>query len=249
MGFQPQVRFDDRHSALALECGMQPTHARNLARFVQRQFKGKPLLVLVRASKSAALAHHGQPGFLPKPIDVKTKSGPDGSLSAGSENFFSDYDLLGVWERRDAAYVKLRSDGGRESRGHVYYRLFTGNWIDAEAKERGTGKQLFDLAAVHRLEPAAPAHLSEAIGTKDPALNEFLRQINLHVCGTQDPRQFMFQHGSQDGFRLGGRPLLPIGKDERVLVFEPDGTISKLVGRAQVKGYYLENNLTWIYRD
>ncbi len=228
MRTQPQSNFGAADVALAAECGMEPRHAKKLTLFVQGEYRRKPLLIIVRASNPAGLQHHGRiaEGYFPKPGWVDQKTGPSGDAAVGGRHYYSDYDLQGVWERRD----------------QTYYRLFSGSCVDPEVH----ASKIADLKA---REPGLAGQFTEPIGNLAPAAFDFLRELNLFVCETTNVGMWMFQHGANDGFLWNGRPVLDVKADDAFLVFEPSGTMHRTQGRAQLKAYYRNHKLSWAYRD
>ncbi len=78
-----------------------------------------------------------------------------------------------------------------------------------------------------------------------PGLGEFLRVLNLYVCGAGKPK--MFIHGAQDDFVIDETPQLMPKRTERYAIFEPDGTLRLAEGSRQLMLYYAEHGMRWRY--
>lgn len=77
-------------------------------------------------------------------------------------------------------------------------------------------------------------------------LNPFLNEINKYVCRTFGDRD-MFQHGSEDDYRLAGRPKLAL-KDTNFAAFDHTGDVTIMTDLAALKGYYHSRpGLAWVW--
>jgi hypothetical protein len=106
--------------------GMTTRHAGQLCAFVQGMYRKRKLLVIVRGANAASLLHHGRPNHFPKPVlppdpakDPLRKSGARGRFKEAGKQYFSDYDLQGVYEQRHTGdFVRFFvSSGGTDFRG------------------------------------------------------------------------------------------------------------------------------------
>ncbi len=211
----PFVRVNpanDRHARfIRTIIGMQPDHAVRLLDFANGTFRGRRLIIVVRASNPLSLQYHGLPDHVPKPPTFKDKIGESGrspmpSPSAGY--YISDYDLHGVYEHRGMHTM---------ANGHqfdAYSRLYVNNHVAAGSVQIGS----------------APAGR--------PDVNPFLKALNAHVC--PGPQAF-FQHGADDDYRAGGRSAHELeGRDPAIdrhhLVVEHTGN-AYLLRPAEVVQY------------
>lgn len=91
--------------------GMTTYHATRLTLFVNRAYKNKSLLIIVRGSNPASLPHQKNSNMGPKPYTVSTKIDDSGTVVTDKGVFYSDYDLMGVYEQRHMGdFVRLYTD-------------------------------------------------------------------------------------------------------------------------------------------
>jgi hypothetical protein len=211
----PFVRVNpasDRHARfIRTIIGMQPEHAVRLLDFANGAFRGRRLILMVRASNPLSLQYHGLPNHVPKPPTFKPKIGESGRtpMEAPAQGYYiSDYDLHGVYEHRG---VHTMSTGQQFD---AYSRFYVNNHVDVKSVQIGS-------ATAGR-----------------PDVNPFLKALNAHVC--PGPQAF-FQHGADDDYRAGGRSAHELeGRDPAIgrhhLVVEHTGN-AYLLRPAEVVPY------------
>ncbi len=115
-----------------LDHGMNPAHAHKVAEFVQRIYRRKLLLLIVRAGKQTGLQWHKYPHAYPKPLHVKDKVPREaGWVRVGGKVYYSDYDLQGVFELSRHGYTRLETGqhgslGAESTDRHDVFDLNTG---------------------------------------------------------------------------------------------------------------------------
>jgi hypothetical protein len=104
--------------------GMTTRHASRLCAFVQGMYRQRRLLVIVRGANPASLQHHGRRNHFAKPVPpphvpegAPRKSGERGRFKEDGKQYFSDYDLQGVYERRHTGdFVRFHVSSGQGDR-------------------------------------------------------------------------------------------------------------------------------------
>ncbi len=213
--------IDANDPAVKSALGMNPQHLARLNAFAQGAYPicgGRGLLIVVRGSNPVSLRHQGRRNHFPKPAGLDEKSGETGRVKQNGRQFYSDYDLQGVYERRH--------DGS-------YQRLFVGTkmskeWV-AERTEK-LGRPPGD--------PFGGRHAA------DPHRNVFLHKLNQTVCPNLD----LFQHGSNDDFLgPGGRGRRKPEPDEVFLAVEPDGGTWLIPSPEALRKFYAARGVSWNY--
>jgi hypothetical protein len=201
--------------------GMKRYHAGRLCWFCQGVYKGKPLLMIVRGSNPASLQFQGRANHFPKSADVNSPSGERGRVKIDGAQFYSDYDLMGVYEKRDEAY----------------YRLYIANTAHIKAIEPD-----------HRT--ATQKAVMENV-TSLPNTNPFLQLLNSSVEPRNpvgDERACLFQHGSNDDYMLAGRMKNDSDKIGDVfLAFCPDGKAYLLPDQSALRAFYERYRISYNY--
>jgi hypothetical protein len=135
--------------------------------------------------------------------------------------YYSDYDLMGVYEKRDEAY----------------YRLYIANTAHIKAIEPD-----------HRT-PAQKAVMANA--TSLPNTDPFLQLLNASVEPRNpagDERVCLFQHGSNDDYQLAGRMQNNSDKIGDVfLAFAPDGKTYLLPDQSALRAFYESYRISYNY--
>ncbi len=204
-----KISVNDRR--LEASTGIRKQHAANLMAFCQGIYEGRQLLILVRGANPESLQWHNAPGHKPKPLTLKAKTsqGSQGRVKEGGDYYYSDYDLLGVYELLDNG---------------TYQRTYIHN----AGPKPGT--------IIDQQQWSADAH--EALSQ-----NSFLQEINKYVC----PGLRLFQHGTNDDFRLSGAAGNPLREGESALAFEHTGDLFLLHGTLEMRDYYHARRICWIY--
>ena len=92
-------------------------------------------------------------------------------------------------------------------------------------------------------QPSAGIGSASVVNTR---LNPFLNEINKYVCRTFGDSD-MFQHGSEDDYRLAGRPKLAL-KDTNFAAFDHTGDVTIMTDLAALKGFYHSRpGLAWVW--
>ena len=248
-------------------CGMQRRHAEAILSFCQGAYRARSLIIVVRAGNPESLTLQGVEGHEPKPFSVKEKTRRSGRVRVTKDGpfFYSDYDLQGAYE--------LRHTGD-------YVRFYVGNYVLPLTKDEVKAPATATIPIVRKpggtasfavksreapktasfnalVRDALPAE--KPIGTAasvDPVANPFLNAINQAVCRRfRDPD--MFQHGTQDDWRVAGRPaneeiteegVRKTLKDDCYLAFEHTGAVYLLPNVVALRRYYeSRRGMTWIY--
>ena len=160
--------------------GMELVHAKRTLAFCKGHYRQRELLIIVRKSNPLSLRYHGVPNYFPKPVTIKAKISKTTGWSYAVDD--DDKEIPGP---RFISDYDLHGVYERRHTGN-YDRLYVSNYIDYTSKTTGT---------VTRIGSLTQASIPN---------NPFLRELNGYVCSAGRGRN-MFQHGTEDDFRVAGR--------------------------------------------
>jgi len=223
------------------KAGIAPRHGEAMARFAKR----KRQFLIVRHGNPKGLKHHGKPGFKPKPVDIKAKTGPDGIVQGPPRR--SDYPNDEAFERANKAWTddfdvdadgkwqsKKKFDDGTskyttDENGHVI-NTKTGDKYHPDYDMHGRYTEDGTSVDMGKGEPYnVPAQQKNA--------DDYRQELNDGIGADDD----MIQHGSQDEWVGADGPEPP------VRIIDPDGNITDLEDEQAMKEFFekQDNELEW----
>lgn len=214
--------------------GMELVHAQRTLAFCKGLYRRRELLIIVRKSNPLSLQYHGVPNYFPKPVTIKAKISKTTGWSYAMDK-----------NGREVPGPQFISDydlHGVYERRHTgnYDRLYVSNYIDYESEVTG---------AITRV-----GSLTQSLIPNNP----FLRELNGYVCSAGRGRN-MFQHGTEDDFRVAGRSGHRIfdsdsALDERGALADPHIIFDHshnnyvfIVSPSQLQAYYRSKKLSFLW--
>lgn len=89
--------------ALARRMGVSAIDIYGLREYCNREGR----VLIIRSGNPASRQHFFERNARPKPLDVKGKTGRDGLVRTRSGRFFSDYDMMSLWQFDGRAHHKV----------------------------------------------------------------------------------------------------------------------------------------------